>query len=919
MSVTVGGKRLRVTRKFTAQMATTKGVLHPFDAINWEKRNSVIQGTGGVVVFEMKGVEVPADWSQLATDIVVSKYFRKAGVPNDGAESSVRQVVGRVSRAVRLSGDRQEYFASDADAEIFEHELAYLLVTQRAAFNSPVWFNCGLAEAYDIRGEPAGNCAWDKHDDKIKPVTDSYTRPQLSACFIQKIEDDLMDIAEHVKREMRIFKYGSGAGANFSTLRGKGEKLSNGGESSGVMSFLEIFDRAAGAIKSGGTTRRAAKMVVIDADHPDIEEFVEWKVVEEEKARALIAAGYSSDIDGAAFKTVGGQNANNSVRVTDGFMDAALCDGPWSLHNRTGGVARNVSARKLLHKIAEAAWKCADPGMQYDSTINKWHTAADTSRINASNPCSEYMFVDDSACNLASLNLVMFDTPQGFDVVAFQHAVRIIFIAQEILVDHASYPTMEIAANSHAFRPLGIGYANLGALLMRRGLPYDSAEGRGLAAAITALMTGTAYAVSAEMAAFKGPFEGYSSNSGSMLRVIEMHRNALKKIEAIGGKDMDIFRAAQKTWDKALVVGRESGFRNAQASLLAPTGTIGLLMDCDTTGIEPDYALVKHKKLAGGGSFDIVNKSVGRALTRLGYSAPHVTTILAHLEEHHTVEGCEQLREEHLPVFDCATLCGDGRRSIAPMGHVRMMAAVQPFLSGAISKTVNMPEDTTVEEIEELYVEGWRRGLKSLAIYRTNSKACQVLTGTKQKAATDTAPSRRRLPKKRLGFTQEAKIGGQKVYVRTGDYDDGDLGEVFIDMHKEGATMRSMTNCFAIAISLGLQHGVPLSEYVDAFVYSNFAPNGIVQDHPNIKFASSVIDYIMRLLAFEYLKRTDLVQVKPDWDETEASSSVAPPIASPRSPLVADAHVCTTCGMLTTRQNGNCYVCDNCGTQTGCA
>jgi ribonucleoside-diphosphate reductase alpha chain len=908
---------LSVQRLFTSSCVTAEGSIDPLDRVEWAQFDSSIKGVEGVV-FAMANVTAPKKWSQLAVDIAASKYFRKAGIPETGHETSVRQLVTRVARALRLAGERQEYFASPADAQAFEDEIKFLLVTQRMAFNSPVWFNLGLREAYDLTGTSAGNWFWNAQFGSVGPTSDSYTSPQVSACFIVTVRDDLMDIAEHVKREMRVFKYGSGAGANYSDLRAAGEPLSNGGTSSGVMSFLEVYDRAAGAIKSGGTTRRAAKLVVLDVDHPDIDTFIEWKAREEDKARVLIAAGYPSDFNGEAYRTVGGQNANNSVNVSDEFMRAAIATGGmYETHYRVGGgVAARKNARETLRKIADAAWRCADPGMFYAGNINKWHTCRDTSEIRAANPCIEYVFINDSACNLASLNLVMFDNADGFDVAAFTHAARITLMAQEILVDHASYPTREIAQNSHDYRPLGLGYANLGALLMRRGLAYDSDAGRAVAAGITSLMTAVAYDTSADMAIIKGAFPAFTLNRDSAIRVMELHRSEHQRMVGIvpGMLAADV---VGQVWDRVVVKTRATGLRNAQSTLIAPTGTIGLLMGCDTTGVEPDYALTKEKKLAGGGKFIILNQSVGPALARLGYSEPQRTAILDYLKQHHKLEGAPGLREEHLPVFDCAARCGDGVRAIEPMGHVRMMEVVQPFLSGAISKTVNVPADTTVDQIEALYIEGWKRGLKALAIYRQDSKGCQVLTsagaGTdKNKRVTTT---RARLPKKRRGFTQEAIVGGQKVYLRTGEYEDGTLGEIFIDMHKEGATMRSMANVFAIAISLGLQHGVPLQEFVDAFTFSNFAPNGVVTGHPNIKHASSIIDYIFRLVALEYLNRMEFAHVKPTDSKPGETSAPALPTAA----VQADGKVCASCGMLATRRNGNCYVCGNCGSQTGCA
>ncbi|HEY8431333.1 MAG TPA: vitamin B12-dependent ribonucleotide reductase, partial [Sandaracinaceae bacterium] len=898
--------------------AHTRAGTDPLDDIEYELRDSVITNPDGSVVFELRGVEVPRSWSQLATDIAVSKYFRKAGIHGDPkkGETSVRQLVHRVARTIREAGEELGgYFATKEDADAFEAELSYLLITQRAAFNSPVWFNCGLFQRYGIEGQ-GGNWYWDPQHDEIRETANAYEHPQCSACFIQSVEDDLMSIYELVKTEARLFKYGSGTGTNFSALRGKQEKLSGGGTSSGLMSFLEVFDRAAGATKSGGTTRRAAKMVCLDMDHPEIVDFIEWKVREEKKARALIAAGYESDFNGEAYHTVSGQNSNNSVRVTDEFMRAVETDGKWTTRFRTTGQPCDTySARELWRKIAQSAWACADPGVQYDTTINDWHTCPNTGRINASNPCSEYMFLDDSACNLASINLVKYLDENGrFDIEGYRHAIRIMFVAQEILVDHSSYPTRKIAKNSHDYRPLGLGYANLGTVLMRLGIPYDSDQARSWCAALTAILCGHAYRTSAEMAATKGPFPGFLKNRLPMLRVMRKHRDAAYAIDRRGGPGIvgegesgvpaELLEAARQDWDDAVRLGEQFGYRNAQATVLAPTGTIGLLMDCDTTGIEPDFALVKFKKLAGGGYFKIVNQSVPAALRSLGYTEAQIADIVAYvsgtntftgaphlsrkdllekklteadiekaekalpgvfdvgqalspwvlgpdamarlgitpevynkpgfsplkhfgltpsqieeLNDHvigrMTIEGAPHLAEEHLPVFDCANRCGKhGKRFLEPMAHVRMMAAAQPFLSGAISKTVNLPNDATVEDVERIYYEGWRLGLKAIALYRDGCKASQPLStsdGKKKEAAEAKAEAeapaaapapkpregagppktvRHRLPKKRRGFTQEARVGGHKVFLRTGEYEDGSLGEIFIDMHKEGAAFR---------------------------------------------------------------------------------------------------------------------------------
>jgi len=892
-------------------------------------------------------------------------------------------------------------------------------------------------------------------------TTDSYSRPQVSACFIQSVTDDLMSIFDLVKNEARVFKYGSGTGTNFSRLRGRMEKLSGGGTSSGLMSFLEVLDRGAGATKSGGTTRRAAKMVVLDMDHPEIVDFVHWKVREERKVAALVAGGYSSDFNGEAYATVSGQNSNNSVRVPDTFMDAVEKDGSWQTRFRTTGeVYETFPARKLWHDIAEAAWTCADPGVQYDDTIQKWHTCKATDRINATNPCSEFVFLDDTACNLASVNLMKFRRQDGsFDVEGYRHANRVFFLAQEILVSFASYPTERIARNSEDYRPLGLGYANLGTLLMVEGLPYDSDAARSYAACITAIMTGEAYALSAEMAASKGAFNGFEKNRDSMLGVMRLHREAARAIDpALAPRDMR--SAAIDAWDRAVAFGGLHGYRNSQATVLAPTGTIGLLMDCDTTGVEPDFALVKFKKLAGGGYFKIVNQSVPKALHRLGYDeqeidriisyavghgtlqgAPHINDSSLHLKgftdaeltaieksipnvldirqafgrgmlsddlltrlgvsmaerekpgfnilpflgftDHQieeanlfvcgtqTVEGAPGLKAEHLPVFDCANRCGArGTRFIKPMGHVRMMGAVQPFISGAISKTVNLPNESTVEDVEKIYRESWKLGLKAVALYRDGCKLSQPLaTATKKKteepAAEGVAPTklhRRRLPRRRHGFTQEARIAGHKVFLRTGEYEDGGLGEIFIDMHKEGAAFRSMMNCFAIAVSMGLQYGVPLEDLVDQFCFTRFEPHGRVEGHDNIKVATSVIDYVFRVLGYEYLNRTDLAHVideapqgqlvrRPHATDVpvgkehrggtpaagntaakatpQAGNPTATRIADPddagmasatvqNKRLLGDAPACDNCGHITVR-NGTCYKCLNCGSSMGCS
>ncbi|MCC6348823.1 MAG: vitamin B12-dependent ribonucleotide reductase [Candidatus Eisenbacteria bacterium] len=1421
---------LHVPRRFSVP-----GV-HPFDAVKWDRRRTVITNPDGSVVFQADDVEVPAEWSQLATDIVVSKYFRRAGVPgHPGRETSVRQVVNRLVRTIRASGEQQGgYFAGPEDAEAFEAELAYMLVHQIGAFNSPVWFNCGLFHEYGISGS-GGSFAVDLAADTVRMTTDSYSRPQVSACFIQSCDDDLMSIFELVKNEARVFKYGSGTGTNFSKLRGRMEKLSGGGTSSGLMSFLEVLDRGAGATKSGGTTRRAAKMVVLDVDHPEITEFVRWKMREEKKVAALISAGYPSDFNGEAYATVSGQNSNNSVRVPDTFMRAVETGGDWQTTFRTTGqVHETMPARRLWDDIATAAWSCADPGVQYDDTIQKWHTCKATDRIHATNPCvtgdtlvatsegwkridslvgksarvmgadgqphwvtdifptghkpvfrlrtkagyevtltadhkvwtlergdvpvsglvpgdllalqgpgfgrralgkrlglaigvavgdgclaravhgerttesviltmsaeeagvleaiagtvneakrelravnavgraddvrvaasgargtvsrlafgsrpvvdlfkefavldegsqgkrftpaafdldraslaavlrglftadgtvanhgeksqyvsldssshellrqvqalllgfgikaklyenrrggtteamlpdgrggsrsfpvtemhslrisrssrvlfereigfdpaspkatalaelndrfeaylddltdavasvtpageadvydltepvtshfvangmvvhncSEFVFLDDTACNLASVNLMKFRRDDGsFDIEGYRHANRVFFLAQEILVSFASYPTERIARNSEDYRPLGLGYANLGTLLMVEGLPYDSDAARAYAGCITAMMTGEAYALSAEMAASKGPFRGYARNADSMLGVMRLHREAARAIDPTHAP-RDMRQAAIECWDRAVAYGGLHGYRNAQATVLAPTGTIGLLMDCDTTGVEPDFALVKFKKLAGGGYFKIVNQSVPLALERLGYDAKEIERIIRHAVGHgsldgaphinassllhkgfsdglvasieallpnvldirqafgrgilsdealtnlgvamaerekpgfnvlpflgftdaqieeanlhvcgsQTVEGAPGLKSEHFAVFDCANRCGaHGTRFIQPMGHVRMMSAVQPFISGAISKTVNLPNDATVDEVRDIYSESWKLGIKAVALYRDGCKMSQPLSTAKKKTEPEAAGQpladegpaklhRRRLPKRRHGFTQEARIAGHKVFLRTGEYEDGTIGEIFIDMHKEGAAFRSMMNCFAIAVSMGLQYGVPLEDLVDQFCFTRFEPHGRVEGHDNIKVSTSVIDYVFRVLGFEYLNRTDLahvietapsgevlqprqhavdVPVGREHRVTRAPAGPAGGAGAPRPVRAAehagevttvamqeatrkfkgDAPACDNCGHITIR-NGTCYKCVNCGNSQGCS
>lgn len=913
---------------------------NPLNELNTVKANSAIKDVDGGIVFEMKNVEVPEDWSQLAIDILVSKYFRKAGVPKTGHEVSVKQVVHRLAHTLRTAAEDRGYFKG-SEADTFEAELSYLLAHQMGAFNSPVWFNLGLYQEYGIAGT-GGNFAVDPISNTVKKTKSAYEHPQCSACFIQSVDDDLMSIFDLIKNEARLFKYGSGTGTNFSKIRGRQEKLSGGGTSSGLISFLEVLDRGAGATKSGGTTRRAAKMVCLDMDHPEIEDFITWKMREEKKAAALIAAGYSSDFNGEAYKTVSGQNSNNSVRITNEFMKAVENDLEWKTTARTDGkTVATYKARDLWKKIAEASWSCADPGIQFDSTINAWHTCSNTDRIHASNPCSEYMFLNDTACNLASLNLVKFLKSDGsFDLEGYQHACRVFIMAQEILVGFSSYPTELIAQNSQDYRPLGLGYANLGTLLMLKGIPYDSDEARGWATALTAIMSGEAYSTSAEIAGKLGAFHGYAKNREPMLAVIRKHKAAAYQISSSGVPDA-LAKCAKDAWERAITLGEKHGYRNAQVTVLAPTGTIGLLMDCDTTGIEPDFALVKYKKLAGGGYFKIVNSSVPQALKNLGYTATQIQDIEAYLVETMGIEGAPHVKKEHLAVFDCANPCGDhGTRFIAPLGHIKMMAAVQPFLSGAISKTVNLPNSATVEEVEDLHFQAWKMGLKAVALYRDGSKLSQPLNVKAEKkadapvvvsesvtAAPRTHVGRHRLPGKRKGLTIEATVAGHKVYLRTGEYDDGKLGEIFIDMHKEGAAYRAMMNCFAISISLGLQYGVPLQEFVEKFTFTRFDPSGPVTGHPHVKMATSVVDYIFRVLGHEYLGRTDFLQVKPHVDIQDAKLLKEDPrrtefeddLASQHlAEMMGDAPPCDACGHTTVR-NGSCYRCLNCGNSVGCS
>ena len=1102
-------KGLDFSRRFTKENVS------PFDQFEYDYRDSVIKNPNGEKVFEMTNVEVPKQWSQIATDILAQKYFRKAGVPQPdgslGRETTVKQVAHRMANCWRVWGERYGYFATEKDAQVFYEELVYSILNQACVPNSPQWFNTGLHESYGITGGAQGHYYVDPTDKKLKRSTSAYERPQPHACFILSVSDDLVNeggIMDLWTREARIFKYGSGVGTNFSQIRGANEKLSGGGSSSGLMSFLKIGDRAAGAIKSGGTTRRAAKMVCLDLDHPEIMEFINWKVKEEDKVAALIAAGYDNSYEGEAYATVSGQNSNNSVRIPNSFFKALSENGNWELKARTDGrVMQSIPAREVWDQIANAAWRCADPGTQYDTTINEWHTCPKGGRINASNPCSEYMFLDNTACNLASINLRKFfnESDNSFDVEGFEYTTRLWQTVLEVSILMAQFPSKEVAQLSYDYRTTGLGFANLGSMLMVSGIAYDSEQARGVAGAITAIMTGVAYKTSAEMASFLGAFDRYEENKEDMLRVMRNHRAAAYDAEdAYVGIEIKpqgikaqhtpdyLLKAATKAWDDAVQLGEKYGYRNAQTTVIAPTGTIGLVMDCDTTGVEPDFALVKFKKLSGGGYFKIINQSVPQALKNLGYSqaendaivnfavghasfagAPYINnesllakgftaeeiaklngaaksafeigfifnrftlgdaclTRLGFKEEVFadwsfnllealgftedqidaandyvcgtmTVEGAPALKDEHLSIFDCANKNGKkGERYIHAHGHIRMMAACQPFLSGAISKTINLPHEATVEEIADSYLMSWTLGLKANAIYRDGSKLSQPLSTKSDKkkkadateqeapltadaigsqlvdlsklnvdelleevqkrmaASTDTTfkrqlsriVERKSLPAKRRGFTQKARIGGQVLFLRTGEYNDNTLGEIFIDLAKEGSTLRSLMNCFAISISVGLQYGVPLEEFVEKFVFTKFEPSGMV-DHPNIKTTTSIVDFIFRSLAYEYLGRTDLVHVldkptvenlgeegditlvgKPELSSIRVTAPVAAPVAkaalaveangsmdnvtAAAKSMQSDAPACSTCGHITIR-SGTCYKCLNCGTSMGCS
>jgi ribonucleoside-diphosphate reductase alpha chain len=1152
---------LNIQRRFT------QGLKGPYDGITWEQRTSEIRNPDGRLIFTQNDVTVPDSWSQIATDIAAQKYFRKAGVPIEtggtGGENDVRQVFHRLSHTWTQWGKKAGYFASDDDASAFYDEVCFMLAHQMSAPNSPQWFNTGLYDVYGLTGPPQGHHYVDHETGKVERAKSAYERPQPHACFIMNVEDNLVNeggIMDLITREARLFKYGSGTGTNFSSVRGEGESLSGGGVSSGLLSFLKIADRSASAIKSGGTTRRAAKMVILDADHPDIEKYVDWKVQEEHKVASMVAGSlllkrhaqtlldsvqqyqglerdrldpahnsklrsalkkalddglptsylyyalqiisqtgaapeldeYSVDWEGQAYLSVSGQSSNNSVRISNDFLQAVEKDETWELKNRTDGEsAKSVMARELWQKIAQAAWQCADPGLQFHTTINEWHTCPAGGDIRASNPCSEYMFLDDTACNLASLNLVKFyDQESGeFKLDDYRHAIRLWTLVLEISVVMAQFPSREIARRSYEYRTLGLGYANLGSLLMVMGVPYDSDSGRAIAASLSAILSGEAYAASAEVASKAGPFPKYQFNRDQMLRVLRNHRRAAHNAPRDDYENLSVYPtgikaeacpeelldAARNAWDRAVELGEQHGLRNAQVTAIAPTGTIGLLMDCDTTGVEPDFALVKFKKLAGGGYFKIINQSIPPALLKLGYGenernaiirycvgagtlqgapgvsaerlqekgfddevlkrvdaaignavslstafAPHILgdeflkgtlgiphatyslpgfDLLRHLSFSDddirsaelyacgtmTMEGAPGLKEEHLPVFDTATPSGRiGKRSIHWKAHVEMMAAVQPFVSGAISKTINMPSDATISDVEGAHRMAWEMMLKSIALYRDGSKLSQPLNslapGTdsvadailtvaqmdepfdeSDLAAPAVARERNSLPTRRSGYTQKAKIGNHSLFLRTGEYEDGSLGEIFLDMHKEGAAFRSLLNSFAIAVSLGLQYGVPLEELVDAFTFTRFEPNGIVRGHENIKMSTSVLDFIFRDLALTYLNRVDLAQVRPqdllstatnDEDvgqspeQSSSSAAQSAPTGAQGSPRRSESRgatgggeavssklralrtarmqgyegdPCPECGHFTLVRNGTCLKCETCGSTTGCS
>jgi ribonucleoside-diphosphate reductase alpha chain len=918
-SAPVRGQRtgLKIARYYTKPGSAV------WDTCTWEKRTAAITNENGKMVFEQKDCEIPSGWSLLATNVVVSKYFRgKPGAPD--REHSVKQLIGRVVNTFTAWGWDGGYFAEEEDREAFRDELTYILLHQHAAFNSPVWFNVGIE-----------------------------AKPQCSACFINAVEDNMGSILGLAKTEGMLFKHGSGTGTNLSPLRSSKEHLAGGGVASGPVSFMKGFDAFAGVIKSGGKTRRAAKMVILNADHPDIVEFIQCKEKEEKKAWALIDAGYEGSFTGEAYASVFFQNSNNSVRVTDEFMRAVIDDREWKTRAVVDGrVMDTYRARDLMKMAAESAWLCGDPGIQFDTTVNHWHPCPKTARINASNPCSEYMFLDDSACNLASLNLMKFRRPSDreFDVQAFRHACEIIILAQEIIVDYASYPTESIEKNSHAFRPLGIGYANLGALLMSRGMAYDSPDGRAYAAAITALLSGNSYRLSAQVAKNHGPFAGYARNREDFLRVIGQHRAAVKDIER-QHVPAEMLAEANLVWDETLALGQQFGYKNAQISVLAPTGTIGFMMDCDTTGVEPDISLVKYKKLVGGGMLKIVNQTVPEALERLEYTADQAKEIIGYIDENETIEGAPGLKDEHLPVFDCAFKPTNGVRSIHWMGHLKMMAAVQPFISGALSKTVNMPNECTVEDIMTAYTESWKMGIKALAVYRDGSKRSQPLntsldklkdtSGKNGEATPEARLQRRRLPDERAAITHKFSISGHEGYLTVGLYEDSTPGEIFVTMAKEGSAVSGLVDAVATLTSITLQYGVPMEVLCKKFIHTRFEPNGFT-NNPNIPMAKSILDYIFRWLELKFVLPKEssseaqseslnamgeapraLAGTKPAGMPVAFSPMVEAKAKGGRKTQVAfqvesDAPPCPECGDIMVR-SGSCHKCISCGTTSGCS
>jgi ribonucleoside-diphosphate reductase alpha chain len=936
----------------------------PFDTVDWELRTAQIKDENGEILFEQTDCEIPTSWSPLATNVVVSKYFY--GEPGtEEREKSVRQVIHRVARTIADWGIEDGYFESTDDGEAFYRELAWLCLHQHGAFNSPVWFNVGLYHEYGVKGS-RGNYNWNVKTGAIQRPETPYEYPQSSACFIQSVEDNMEDIMRLAKSEAMLFKFGSGTGTDLSTLRSSKEKLSGGGVPSGPLSFMRVYDQIAAVVKSGGKTRRAAKMQSLKDWHPDILEFIQAKSKEEKKARTLIESGkYEANFNGEAYSSIMFQNANLSVRLSDPFMQAVVDDGKWQTHWVTDPAKKGpeYDARYVIREMAEGTWLCGDPGVQYETTINDWHTCPNSGPINASNPCSEYMFLDDTACNLSSINLKKMQKADGtFDVDRFRRAASIYITAQEILVDHASYPTPAIAENSHLFRPLGLGYANLGSMLMSMGIPYDSDAGRGICGALTALLNGQGYLTSSRIASYMGPFKGYKENEEPMIRVMRKHRGAVEAIDS--ACPIELKDAARQVWDECVASGVQHGFRNAQATVLAPTGTIAFMMDCDTTGIEPDIALVKYKQLAGGGMMKIVNRTVPETLKTIGYDQPKIEGILDYIENNDTIEGAPDFKDKDLPIFDCAFKPANGTRSIAWRAHITMMAAAQPFLSGAISKTVNMPEDSTVEDIEQAYTEGWKLGLKALAIYRDGSKQSQPLNTKKDAEATDNAstapgqPVRRHLPATRQSVTHKFCVGGHEGYITVGLFEDGSPGELFVTMAKEGSTIGGLMDTIGTQTSLCLQYGVPLDALVDKFTHMRFEPAGWT-NNPDIPNAKSVVDYIFRWAGIEFIpgyreantpqravesandQATETVTVTATATETAVDASLFVPgqgLASTgledegefdpqggpavRSQQFArfqsDAPGCDNCGAITVR-NGNCYLCHNCGNSMGCS